>query len=75
MRIVDAFWSPEESLLDAMMKVTDESFQDITISAPCSASLISDLYHDGIVRDIEYGDGEVTVRARLRKELINKYLN
>ncbi len=64
-----------ESLLDAMMKVTDESFQDITISAPCSASLISDLYHDGIVRDIEYGDGEVTVRARLRKELINKYLN
>lgn len=64
-----------DSLLDAMMKVTDESFQDITISAPCSASLISDLYHDGIVRDIEYGDGEVTVRARLRKELINKYLN
>ena len=63
-----------DRLRAAMEKVTDEAFSDITISAPCSASLISDLYRDGTVKSIEYGDGEVTINARLRKELIGKYL-
>ena len=63
-----------EELKKAMMEVTDEAFQDITITSPCSTSLISELYHDGTVREVEYGDGEVTVKARLRKELVGKYL-
>ena len=63
-----------EELKKAMMEVTDEAFQDITITSPCSTSLISDLYRDGTVREVEYGDGEVTVKARLRKELIQKYI-
>ena len=58
-----------------METVTDEAFQDIIISSPCSTSLISQLYHDGTVNGIEYGDGEVTIKARLRKELIRKYMN
>ena len=63
-----------DSLLSAMMKVTDEAFGDITITAACSASLISDLYHDGTVKNIEYGDGEITVTARMRKEMMAKYI-
>lgn len=63
-----------DSLLSAMMKVTDEAFGDITITAACSASLISDLYHDGTVKNIEYGDGEITVTARMRKEMMAKYM-
>ena len=63
-----------EELKKAMMEMTDEAFQDITITSPCSTSLISELYHDGTVREVEYGDGEVTVKARLRKELVGKYL-
>lgn len=64
-----------QKLKEAMETVTDEAFQDIIISSPCSTSLISQLYHDGTVKDIEYGDGEVTIKARLRKELIRKYMN
>ena len=63
-----------DSLLSAMMKVTDEAFGDITITAACSGSLISDLYHDGTVKNIEYGDGEITVTARMRKEMMAKYM-
>ena len=63
-----------DSLLDAMMKVTDDSFGDITITAACSASLISDIYRDGNVKNIEYGDGEITVTARMRKEMMAKYM-
>ena len=63
-----------DSLLSAMMKVTDEAFGDITITASCSASLISDLYRDGTVKNIEYGDGEITVTARMRKEIMAKYM-
>lgn len=63
-----------DSLLSAMMKVTDEAFGDITITAACSESLISDLYHDGTVKNIEYGDGEITVTARMRKEMMAKYM-
>ena len=57
-----------------MMKVTDDSFGDITITAACSASLISDIYRDGNVKNIEYGDGEITVTARMRKEMMAKYM-
>ena len=63
-----------DELKKAMAEVTDEAFQDITISSPCSASLVSDLYRDGTVMSVEYGDGEVTVTARLRRELVGKYL-
>ena len=63
-----------DSILDAMMKVTDDSFGDITITAACSASLISDIYRDGNVKNIEYGDGEITVTARMRKEMMAKYM-
>ena len=63
-----------QELKNAMEKATDEAFQDIVISSPCSASLISGLYRDGTVKEIEYGDGEVTIKARLRNELIAKYI-
>ncbi len=63
-----------DELKNAMMKVTDEAFKDITISSSCSTSLISDLYRDGSVKSIEYGDGDVTIVARLRNELVRKYL-
>ncbi len=63
-----------ENLKKAMERATDEAFEDIVISSPCSASLISDLYRDGTVKEIEYGDGEVTVKARLRKSIAGKYL-
>ena len=63
-----------QELKKAMEKATDEAFQDIVISSPCSASLISGLYRDGTVKEIKYGDGEVTIKARLRNELIAKYM-
>ena len=63
-----------QELRKAMEKATDEAFQDIVISSPCSTSLISGLYRDGTVKEIEYGDGEVTIKARLRNELIAKYM-
>ena len=63
-----------DELKKAMMEITDDAFQDITITSPCSTALISDLYRDGTVREVEYGDGEVTIKARLRKELVGKYL-
>ena len=62
-----------KELLKAMADVTDESFMDITVRAPIDSDIISRLSKDGTIRTIDYGDTELTVTARIRKELAGKY--
>ena len=63
----------KKELLEAMSEVTDEAFMDISITEPVSSDIISRLAKDGDIRSIDYSDTEVTVKARIRKDMASKY--
>ena len=56
-----------------MSEVTDEAFMDISVTEPVSSDIISKLAKDGDIRSIDYSDTEVTVKARIRKDMASKY--
>ena len=63
----------KKELLEAMSEVTDEAFMDISVTEPVSSDIISRLAKDGDIRSIDYSDTEVTVKARIRKDMASKY--
>ena len=63
----------KKELLEAMSEVTDEAFMDISVTEPVSSDIISKLAKDGDIRSIDYSDTEVTVKARIRKDMASKY--
>ena len=63
----------KKELLEAMSEVTDEAFMDISVTEPVSSDIISRLAKDGDIRSIDYSDTEVTVKARIRKDMTSKY--
>ncbi len=62
-----------DSLLSAMCRVTDQAFEDIEISAPIDSDIISRIASDGSIKTIEYTESEIKVKARIRKDLKEKY--
>lgn len=63
----------KKELLEAMSEITDEAFMDISVTEPVSSDIISRLAKDGDIRSIDYSDTEVTVKARIRKDMASKY--
>lgn len=76
MRIVEASMKEGrgiKELLSAMAAVTDEAFTDISVTEDASSDIISRLSRDGDVKSIVYGEGTVTVTARIRRRMATKY--
>ena len=62
-----------KELLDAMAAITDENYTDITVKDEIGSDIIGRLSRDGSIRTISYDEDSVTVTARIRKEMIQKY--
>lgn len=61
------------SVLDAMSRLTDEAFEDISLRLPYSSPVLGTLSKKGYVKSVSYDDYTMVVDARIRRAERQKY--